>query len=351
MGKKQKDLNRGVYHSLIRNWLILGLIMIFFQIVIGGITRLTGSGLSITKWELVTGTFPPMSESAWKEAFNQYKTTPQYELINKNMKLDRFKFIYFWEYFHRLWARLIGFAFLIPLLYFLAKRWINKTLLKQLLILVSLGLIVALFGWIMVMSGLVDRPWVSAYKLAMHLILALFVYAYLLKITMNYTNSSGIISHNAYRQMMNIFIILLFIQLIFGAFMSGMHAGLSYPTWPKIGNEFIPSAMFDTPKDAFFKYESNPQIIAIVHFVHRNLAYILLILGSILYIKGRKISLNKAWINNNILLITLLVSQVLLGIITLISCNGRIPIFLASLHQALAIILLTIVLRARFMLK
>ena len=161
--------------------------MIAIQVMIGGITRLTGSGLSITKWEIAVGTFPPMGDVAWNEAFELYKETPQYHKINKGMSVSEFKFIYFWEYFHRLWARTLGFVFIIPFGWFLYRKMIKKKLLRDLIIIVILGGLVGVFGWIMVASGLINRPWVNAYKLTLHLNLAFIVYAYLFWTTIKVT--------------------------------------------------------------------------------------------------------------------------------------------------------------------
>ena len=161
------------FSGWVKVWLLVGIIMIFFQVVIGGVTRLTGSGLSITKWEIILGTFPPVNAQQWMEAFDLYKATPQYQQINEGMNLKEFKFIYFWEYFHRLWARLMGFVFLIPFLLFYFRGFFDKWLTKRLVIVFLLAALVASFGWIMVASGLIHRPWVNAYKLTMHLSLAL----------------------------------------------------------------------------------------------------------------------------------------------------------------------------------
>ena len=176
------------YPRSVKIWLCIGLFMVFMQIIIGGITRLTGSGLSITKWEIVTGTFPPLTEEAWHVEFDLYKETPQYQKINRNMNLSKFKFIYFWEYFHRVWARSMGFIFLFPFLYFWKKGYLDHTLKKRLGITVGIAAIVAVFGWIMVASGLVNRPWVNAYKLTWHLSLALILYGYLFYVIYNVIN-------------------------------------------------------------------------------------------------------------------------------------------------------------------
>jgi len=157
------------YLPSVKIWLFIGLVMIFVQVLLGGITRLTGSGLSITKWEIVTGILPPMSQEAWQAEFDLYKATPQYQKINEGMSLSEFKFIYFWEYIHRLWARMMGFVFIIPFVVFLFKGHLDKALIKRLGGVVLMAAIVASFGWIMVASGLEDRPWVNAYKLSLHL--------------------------------------------------------------------------------------------------------------------------------------------------------------------------------------
>ncbi len=328
----------------VRNWLMIGIIMVFFQIVIGGITRLTGSGLSITKWEIVTGTMPPLNAKQWNEAFDLYKQTPQYEKINQGMSLRAFKFIYFWEYIHRFWARLIGFVFIFPLIYFLIKSWISPSLLRKLISLCLLGFVVAIFGWIMVKSGLVDHPWVSAYKLAAHLILALFVYSYLLNIYLGYTGREKVEYNRVLLKSVNVFIFLLFCQIVLGAFMSGMHAGLNYPTWPQIGDSIVPGALFDASMYSsgdFWNYTQNPHIKLVVQFLHRSLAYFLFGFGIWMYFKTRNIIKSSFVKKEMLMLIIMLIIQVVLGIITLLSCVGKIPVVLGSLHQIMAIILLT----------
>jgi len=154
--------------------------MLYFQIILGGITRLTGSGLSITKWEIVTGTIPPLSAHDWEEEFDKYKATPQYHKLNQGMSLSEFKFIYFWEYIHRLWARTMSFVFAIPFGIFLYRKQLSASLIKKLIALVLLAALAASFGWFMVLSGLNERPWVDAYKLTLHLSVAIITYAYCL---------------------------------------------------------------------------------------------------------------------------------------------------------------------------
>ena len=168
------------YSKKVVLWLFIGLVMVFIQVIVGGITRLTESGLSITKWEVISGTLPPLSENDWVQQFDLYKSTPQYKEINEGMDLDDFKFIYFWEYIHRFWARIMGLVFIVPFLYFLFKGYIDRVLLKNLSVVILFALLAATFGWIMVASGLVERPWVNAYKLSIHLMIAFSVYISLL---------------------------------------------------------------------------------------------------------------------------------------------------------------------------
>lgn len=327
----------------VRIWLMAGLVMVFFQIIIGGVTRLTGSGLSITKWEVVSGTLPPLNAAQWKKEFELYKDTPQYEKINAGMSMSDFKFIYFWEYFHRLWARSIGFVFLIPFIFFLAKGWLDKRLIRQLLVLVGLGVLVAFFGWIMVKSGLNDRPWVSAYKLAMHLCLALVVFSYLLYIYLDYSGQKAVVKNTFLKGLSVFFLVLLAIQIIYGALMSGMHAGLMYPTWPKIGPHWMPPALLETSHYFavdFWKYDNNTFIQLVVHFLHRGTAYLLLLTSVIIWWISRKsgklelIKVPLLWMS------IFLVAQVILGIVTVLSCKGEIPVFWGSMHQGTAILLL-----------
>lgn len=328
----------------IRIWLITGLVMVFFQIIIGGVTRLTGSGLSITKWEVVSGTLPPLNQRQWEREFDLYKETPQYEKINEGMSMSEFKFIYFWEYFHRLWARSIGIVFLVPFLFFLARGWLDKKLIRQLLVLVGLGAVVALFGWIMVMSGLTDRPWVSAYKLAMHLSLALVVFSYLLHIYLDYSGHKALVKNTLLKSLSVFFLVLLGIQIVYGALMSGMHAGLLYPTWPKIGDQWFPSSLFGLHNylaPDFWKYESNTFIQLVVHFLHRGTAYLLLLTGILLWWFSRKSGKLELLRRPLLWMSILLVLQVVLGIVTVLSCKGEIPVFWGSVHQGTAILLLT----------
>jgi len=336
------------FSKAVKVWLVIGCVLVFFQIIIGGITRITGSGLSITKWEIVTGTFPPTSTAAWDEAFDLYKETPQYQKINAGMSMSEFKFIYFWEYFHRLWARMMGFIFLFPFIYFLLRKEFNSKLLRYLGLVIFFAVLAAAMGWIMVASGLLDRPWVNAYKLALHLSVALLCFSMLVWTTCYAFNPQGDPNGALYskRKVLRWFLGLLALQLFVGGVMSGMKAGLLYPTWPDMNGEVVPAVLWKTEfwnVDSFNLYDKYPLLPSLVQTVHRFVAYALFIWGIRLFIQLRKIvdfnKLNFA----NYTFISLLITQVILGILTVINCKGNIPLFYGVMHQAVAILLLSTV--------
>jgi len=333
------------YPNVLKIWLIVGLVMIFGQVVIGGITRLTGSGLSITKWEIVTGSLPPMNEQAWNKEFDLYKATPQYQKINEGMSLPEFKFIYFWEYFHRLWARLMGFVFAIPFFIFWRKGWIDRYLLVRLTIVIVLAALAASFGWIMVASGLSDRPWVNAYKLTLHLSIGLTLYGYLLWTTLStFYPAGGLIRNHNVNKWAKIMTSVLAVQIILGGIMSGMKAGLFYPTWPDMNGEFIPALLFDAVQwnvDNFVHYDRTPFMSALIQVLHRFTAYALTIIVLVYFFKAKKISASNVFNTWLYLLVTLLAIQVTLGILTVVHCIGVVPVALGVLHQAGALLLLT----------
>lgn len=331
--------------NIILFWLWLGFGMILIQIFLGGITRLTGSGLSITRWDIVTGILYPMNEEKWNFYFDLYKRTPQYEKINQDMSLEQFKFIFFWEYFHRLWARMMGFVFIIPLIYFLFKKWMDKDLLKRLMIVFLLAVIVASLGWIMVASGLTQRPWVNAYKLSFHLMAAVALLSYLF---ITILKTAEINLHKSRSTSLNGFLFVLFIlitvQIFFGGVMSGMKAGLAAPTWPKINGQWIPDQMFNISSMynyLFTEYEISHSGPVIIQFIHRTLAYVImmLVISFCIYDKSRGPIQLKVWG-----LLSICLFQILLGIWTIIHCVGFIPLWTAVFHQLTGIILLIYVL-------
>jgi cytochrome c oxidase assembly protein subunit 15 len=328
--------------------MIAGLIMVFMQVVIGGITRLTGSGLSITKWEIVTGSIPPLSEAAWNEAFELYKQTPQYQRINAGMQLSEFKFIFFWEYFHRLWARLMFFVFIIPFGWFLYKGMFSRRLLPRMVTVVLLAGLEGFFGWIMVASGLIKRPWVNAYNLTLHLTMALIIFSYLLWTTfIAYQPKPERYLNKRYRQFGAGLLLLTFVQLALGAMMSGTKAGLFFPTWPDIGGAFIPGVLVDASNwqaVRFIEYDTNPFMPALVQFLHRNTAYLLSVLILCFVYGVHRQAVSPLFRRSNWVMVGVLFTQVLLGIITLLNCKAKVPVDLGVAHQAVAVLLLGMVL-------
>lgn len=325
-------------------WLLIGVFMLLMQIVIGGVTRLTGSGLSITKWEIVTGTVPPLNETEWNAEFDLYKASPQYAKINQGMTLGEFKFIYFWEYFHRFWARFMGLVFFFPFLYFLAKGYLRNKLALHLIGVVALAMVVASFGWIMVASGLVSRPYVNAYKLTLHLMLGISLFTYVFWLAVNYLwPKEGIRSLPGLRNWSTTVIVVAVLQLILGGLMSGMKAGLFFPTWPDMNGAAIPAELLDGSQwhlDAFKQYDTNAFAPAVIQFLHRGVAYILTALVLIFTYKAfKRQPLGTAKVGFTLLPVLLSV-QVLLGIITIINCVGTIPVGWGVLHQAGGVLLL-----------
>ncbi len=339
----------------VKYWLFTGLVMIFIQVVVGGITRLTESGLSITKWEIISGTIPPLTEETWKQEFDKYKSTPQYKEINEGISIGDFKFIYFWEWVHRFWARWMGFVFIIPFLFFISKSWLDKNTVKNLGVVILLAIAAAVFGWIMVASGLISRPWVNAYKLSFHLCIAFSVYAYLLHTFMSYVYKDNVKSQNKlnkrYSKIFLAFIILLWLQLFFGGVMSGMKAGVYFPSWPDINGEYFPQIIFNISEwnvDNFNHYDTNLFMPYLIHFIHRMTAYTLSFIGLFVVIKLYR---NGYWTvyRREILLFTIvLISQVLLGIITVLMCKGEVPVVWGVMHQAGALFLLSVSMWIRF---
>jgi cytochrome c oxidase assembly protein subunit 15 len=334
----------------VSRWLFIGVVMILMQIFIGGITRLTGSGLSITKWEIVLGTLPPLNEASWIESFDLYKETPQYQKINTGMSLSEFKFIYFWEYFHRLWARIMGFVFIIPFTYFYMKGKLNTPLIRRLLIVILLAALVAVFGWIMVASGLIDRPWVNAYKLSIHLGLALlcllFLFnTFLFSIRQRLVKVSLPASMNYF---LHSILIVLIVQVLLGGVISGMRAALVFPTWPLIGDEWIPSILFEGNKwtlSHFLQYDTDVFMASLIHFLHRNTGYILsaMIITFVVFAqKGKYFTRGEHGVMGGVVMV-----QVLLGIFTLLGSIGQIPLWFGVFHQSIAFILLLVVLYIR----
>ena len=323
------------------------------QIFIGGITRITGSGLSITKWEIVTGTLPPLNEQDWNGEFDLYKETPQYQKINDGMSLGQFKFIYFWEYLHRLWARTMGFVFLFPFLFFIFKKWIDPWMIRQLIYVFFSAMLAAVFGWIMVASGLVERPWVNAYKLSLHLGIALLTLGFLVWGTYKAFASANFNNRTLHRLAL-IFFLCLVIQIFFGAIVSGMRAALYYPSWPDMNGQFLPAVLLDASSwnwENIVEYDKDALMPALIHVLHRNWAYVVYALGIYLVVKILRYPLPRKIYLASWALFILLNLQVLLGILTLLNSNVSIPVFYGVMHQAIAIFIYCISLFYMFTFK
>ncbi|MBK5273265.1 MAG: COX15/CtaA family protein, partial [Bacteroidia bacterium] len=262
-------------------WLLVGIAMIIIQVLLGGITRLTGSGLSITEWKPIMGALPPMNEQDWNLAFEKYKQIAQYKFMNTDFTLIDFKSIFFWEWFHRLWARLIGVVFLIPFIIFIIQKRFKKEMIRPMIILFLLGALQGLVGWIMVQSGLEDSEllYVSHYKLAIHFVLALGLLCYTLWFALDLLVPKKQITINKpLHKFAGWVIFLLIIQLVYGAFMSGLKAAATAPTWPTINGVWIPEKIHSFGNHEFTGLSFLTDHPLVIHFIHRNLAYLITIL-------------------------------------------------------------------------
>jgi heme a synthase len=319
-------------------WLFAGCFMVFGMVVVGGITRLTGSGLSITEWDVVTGTIPPLNEQQWQEEFDKYKQIPQFSVLNAHFGLEEFKFIYFWEYIHRLFGRLIGVVFLAGFVYFLRKKAISREILPRLIFMFALGGFQGFLGWYMVSSGLSENIRVSHIRLAIHLGFAFITFGYVFKTALallfprEHAQSNPL---NTYRKQSLGILLLLFAQIIYGAFTAGTKAGWIYNTWPLMGDAFMAESVpFALIKEGVSSLMYN---LASIQFIHRILAYALYcwicifgfrVLRSVHCDSGQRIACK--W------LIVGVHAQVLLGILTLVN---QVPMWMGVLHQALAFML------------
>ena len=309
-------------YNFVTYWLLISLILVLFMISIGGLTRLTGSGLSITEWEVFKGIFPPVTKNRWDEYFLLYKQIPQFKIINPNMSLNEFKVIFYWEYFHRLLGRLIGIFFLIPLIYFTMKKVLKRNDLVIFYFIFFLICLQGLIGWYMVQSGLIDNVTVSHYRLSLHLLMAFIIIGLIFWSLLNSlylkTETNQI---NKNKIFFNILIFLIFLQIFFGALVSGLDAGKIYQTWPLMNESYYPN---DIKIINLFELDNRSS----VQFLHRNLAYFLFIytlfLGAQIYYK------HKYLINCYIIVFVLIFAQMSLGIITLLSGINN---YIALLHQ------------------
>jgi cytochrome c oxidase assembly protein subunit 15 len=343
--EKQSPTVSGRLRPAVRYWLLAGVVMVFFQVVIGGVTRLTDSGLSITEWAVIQGTIPPLNEAEWVEAFEAYKAAArkQFETLHADMTLGEFKVIYFWEYFHRLWARLMGFVFLFPFLFFVVKKWLPGWLLRQLGIVIFLAALAATFGWIMVASGLNDdtRTWVSAYKLIIHLLIATVLFGTLF---WTWLRSQGMPPPHAQQGLIRKWgwglTALLLVQIALGGLMAGMRAGLVHPHFPFFINMDAFAHALGSTGGNWIDYEPGLAVKAWVQVFHRATAYLLSILILVLFMRIQKWNPGPVLSRAGYLLLGVLGLQFLLGVLTVINSLGRIPLVYGVLHQAGALVLL-----------
>ncbi|WP_018613701.1 COX15/CtaA family protein [Segetibacter koreensis] len=330
--------------KIVAYWIFLGVGMLIVQVLLGGITRLTGSGLSITEWKPIMGAMPPMGEAEWQQAFHKYQQIAQYKYINEHFTLSNFKFIFFWEWFHRLWARLIGVVFLIPFIYFLVKKYFKSWMVFPLVILFLLGALQGAIGWIMVKSGLNDSDvYVNHIRLATHFMAAMVLICYALLFGLKLViNPRSRIAEPALLRGAIVITVLVCIQLVFGAFMAGLKAAATAPTWPDINGMIIPEGLFSN--GGFFYNIAHNKIT--IHFIHRTLAYIIVFFIVIWWYNARSVTSSAAFNKAKNLTFFLVITQVCLGIFTVLNGNkivaGKFGAFewLAELHQLTGMLLL-----------
>ena len=311
-------------------WLLSSCMLLILLIWVGGLTRLTGSGLSITEWELFSGILPPLNQNKWNEYFDLYKQIPEYKKINYGMSLSEFKFIFWWEYIHRVLARFLVLFYIIPFVYFFLKNKIRKNEIYFFLLIFIFFLLQGFMGWYMVKSGLVSDTDVSHYRLAAHLSLAIIIYCMIFWSLLNYKKKI-FLNYKIATFLILFLIILILVQIIWGAFTSGLNAGLLYQTWPLMNEQFIANDV-NIKNIISIESLSNPSY---VQLLHRLLAYfIILYTFSIYFFYFRRMNITKPFK----LIFFAICIQVVLGIFTLIS---NLNIYLASLHQIGSILLIS----------
>ncbi len=328
-------------------WLMSIAGLIFLMVIVGGITRLTDSGLSITEWKPIMGALPPLSEAAWAEAFAKYQQIPEYILVNAGMSLSEFKFIFFWEWFHRLLGRFIGVAFAIPLVYFLLTRKIDRAMAPRLILLFLLGGAQGALGWYMVMSGLVDRVDVSQYRLTAHLGFAVVLFIFSLWVAFDLLVPKDRLEKAVTGSLAGVtlaFTGLVFLQILLGGFVAGLDAGIGYNTWPLMDGAFVPAGLYGESTFAASAFEN----VMTVQFNHRMLAYLVMIFAGVLYALSLKAGVTKQQRRVLDMLGLAVLGQVALGIFTLIYF---VPLWLAVLHQGGALIVLGLALYYAYLLQ
>ncbi|GHA43856.1 heme A synthase [Salinimicrobium marinum] len=325
-----KDNKKVVY------WLFTGCFLIFVMVIVGGITRLTHSGLSISDYKLISGTIPPLNEEEWIAEFEHYKQFPEYQKLHFHFDLEDFKDIYFWEWLHRFIGRFIGIVFIIPFLYFLVTKQLSRSTIKKSLVLLFLGGFQGFLGWYMVKSGLVDMPAVSHYRLAMHLTTAFLTFAYAFWVAMDLIYPRRKEINKKFRNIIGVGLVILIIQIVWGAFVAGLDAGWIHNTWPTMNEEkWIHETVYIEQNPVWKNFVEGKSG---VQFVHRYMAYI--VVGFIFYIwyKSRSMALRLPQQKGINALLILVFVQFILGVLTLIYA---VPVWLGVAHQVGAFFLLT----------
>ncbi|WP_185964618.1 COX15/CtaA family protein [Flavobacterium sp. GT3R68] len=319
-------------------WLLSGCVLLFMMVVVGGITRLTNSGLSMTDWHLVTDTFPPLTDAKWEKAFEQYKKFPEYQKINihNDFTLSDYKFIYFWEWFHRFIGRIIGLVFVVPFVYFLIKKRLSAATIKKCAILLGMGAFQGFLGWFMVRSGLIDNPDVSHFRLSLHLTFAFITFAYTLWVALDLIYPERVAIENSLRTIARVSLVFLLIQIIYGGFVAGLNAGLIHNHWPLMSDgQFIHESVFLEQDNWFLSFTEGKSG---VQFIHRTLAYVVVGFIAYLYFKSREFTLTKVQKNGIHILLALVFVQFILGVFTLLY---GVPLWLGLAHQISAFFLLS----------
>ena len=319
-------------------WLLVCCGLVYCMIILGGVTRLTHSGLSMVEWDPIMGIVPPLSQSEWQETFEKYQQFPEYQKINRGMSLNEFKSIFWFEYAHRILGRTIGIVFLLPFLYFLFAGKVRRSLIPKLVLMFILGGLQGLLGWYMVKSGLVDKPHVSQYRLTAHLIAAVAIYSYMLWVALSLlspsavnANAPGIAGLRRYAWGITALVV---IMILSGGFVAGTRAGFAFNTFPLMQGYFFPPGMFAMDPTFINLFEN----IATIQFNHRILAYVLFATIVLFWVLSRRFALTeRTWLGIHILLIAL-VLQVVLGISTLLLV---VPVPLAAAHQGGALLVLS----------
>jgi cytochrome c oxidase assembly protein subunit 15 len=323
----------------VRAWLIVVAALIVCTLMVGGATRLTESGLSIVEWKPVTGTLPPLTDAEWTRQFEAYKTIPQYREMNRGMSLSEFKTIFWWEWGHRLLGRLIGAVFLLPFLWFLWRGFLSRELKRRLWVIFVLGGAQGAVGWWMVSSGLTERVSVSQYRLAIHFMLALVIFAAIVWTLQRLQRQPPAIAPPRVKITGRILLALVFLQLYFGALVAGLRAGRVFNTWPLIDGSFIPTAarlFFEQPW--WRNFFDN---MLTVQFTHRMIAYTLVVVAAAHAVDAVRSRTSPAVVTGAVWIAAMMLVQVAIGILTLLN---QVPIDLGLAHQAVAIVVLTLAL-------